>query len=458
MAVPPKPDTVTRVSSPEPSPLPFPATPPSSPVVPDLPPTTAPDAGHDANDAAHTGEPPAGATADYDSPVAPTAASNNNASHSNSSSNNASNNDASNISDASLTPLTPRRSPLVRAVAWLVVVALAFGSGATVALLWLHQPPAPTPVVAPAGSTLDVPALLESVGPAVVSVRSAEGRYGGTGTGVVLDDGLVLTNAHVVGLATSAEVVFTGGVSRPARLVGSFPSEDVAVLQVDQLPPGVRTARLGSSEQLRVGDPVVAIGNALGLGETPTVTSGIVSAKARSLQVPGGPKLNNLLQTDAAINPGNSGGPLVNAFGEVVGINTAIVADAQNIGFAIPIDGVVPLVDDIRAGGGSVRADRPFLGVAASPVAEVPASQRPAGAPAAALVVTGVVPDSPAAGVLNTGDVLVAVNGRAVADMDALTEALTQAGTTAPVDLTLVRDGREVTVSVQLVTRDQFNN
>ena len=152
--------------------------------------------------------------------------------------------------------------------------------------------------------------------------------------------------------------------STTASLVGSLPDDDLAVIRVDGVDDLV-PAELGSSDDLQVGEPVIAIGNALNLGGQPSVTQGIVSAKDRSIEAPGSPasvSLDNLIQTDAAINPGNSGGPLVDAAGQVVGINTAIIDDSQNIGFAIAIDLVKPLIEDLRNGGGEITPDTALLG------------------------------------------------------------------------------------------------
>ncbi len=208
---------------------------------------------------------------------------------------------------------------------------------------------------------IDVLAVLGRVEPSVVAIQTESDLTdgaAGAGTGIVLTEtGLVLTNAHVVGGLPDIQVGIFDGTSAEAELVGSFPEEDIALIQVkgrdDMIP-----AELGSSDGLQVGQEVVAIGNALNLGGRPTVTLGIVSALNRGLAAEG-ISLDGLIQTDAAINPGNSGGPLVNAAGQVVGVNTAIIGDAQNIGFAIAIDQVKPLIEEIRAGGGEVRGAVP---------------------------------------------------------------------------------------------------
>jgi S1-C subfamily serine protease len=203
------------------------------------------------------------------------------------------------------------------------------------------------PVAATTGG-IDVAAVVAAVQPSTVSITtSAEVSRGpftqyaeGAGTGIVLDTaGHILTNAHVVAGA-DAVTVHVNGEDRSAEVLGGSLADDIAVLQLDD-PTGVVPATTASAAPA-VGDPVVAIGNALALEGGPTVTQGIVSALGRSIDTEQG-HLDGLLQTDAAISSGNSGGPLANAAGEVVGINTAVASSssmqqASNIGFVIPID------------------------------------------------------------------------------------------------------------------------
>ncbi len=210
------------------------------------------------------------------------------------------------------------------------------------------------------GETLDVAAVLDRVQQSVVSVDTEvitrrgpfSDRASGAGTGLVLDDdGYILTNAHVVADATSITVTLSGeDEARDAELVAADPDADLAVLRVDDT-DGLVAAPLGSSDSVHVGDQVVAIGNALALEGGMTVTQGIVSAVDRSIETDEG-SLDGLIQTDAAISSGNSGGPLVNAAGEVVGINTAVASDspgvtASNVGFAISIDSARTVVDQV---------------------------------------------------------------------------------------------------------------
>lgn len=180
--------------------------------------------------------------------------------------------------------------------------------------------------------------------PSVVSVETRRG----SGSGFVIDgSGHVLTNAHVVGLSTSATVVLNDGRRLSATVVGEDEDEDLAVLRVGDA-SGLTPARLGRSSELAVGDQVLAIGSPLGLSGT--VTAGIVSALDREVGL-GGSSKRTAVQTDASINPGNSGGPLVNARGEVVGVNTAIATSRGGgnigIGFAIPIDRAAPIAESI---------------------------------------------------------------------------------------------------------------
>ena len=230
-------------------------------------------------------------------------------------------------------------------------------------------PSAPTPA-----GVLDIQAVLTKVQPSVVSIEGSfgNGEFGGSaGTGVILsEDGLILTNAHVIADLSSIEVRFSDGTTAAATTVGSIPSEDLALIQatgVSDLIP----AELGSSADLRVGDDVVAIGNALNLGGEPTVTKGIVSAKNRVLTVDeSGETLTGLIQTDAAINPGNSGGPLVNSAGQVIGINTAGFL-VDNVSFAIAIDVAQPIIEEIKGGAGEISADDAVLGAVGSNVSDL---------------------------------------------------------------------------------------
>ena len=294
---------------------------------------------------------------------------------------------------------------------------------------------APTPT-APAGP-LDVKAVLAKVEPAVVSVtatvRGARGFGSGqdAGTGMILTpDGKVLTNAHVVAGGTSIQVSIPGQSSHAAHVLGVDAPDDVAVLQIEGV-SNLPTVTIGSSAALQVGDPVVAVGNALGLDGGPTVTTGIVSALNRQIDAENGP-LNGLVQTDAPINPGNSGGPLLNAVGQVIGMNTAVAGNAQNIGFAIAVDKITPLLPKLESGeSSSAVASTGYLGVAtedANPGAGI--VQVASGSPASA------------AG-LRVGDVITSIDGQPVSSASALVDGVR---THKPGDkVTLQVSGRKVT-------------
>ncbi len=330
------------------------------------------------------------------------------------------------------------------------------------------RPPtlASTPVTSPGGAAarIDILAVLNRIEPSVVSVLTkseiVDGQAG-AGTGIVLTaDGLVLTNAHVVAGLPSISVGLFDGSEAAASLVGSFPDKDVALIQIEGRSDLV-PAELGSSDALQVGEEVIAIGNALNLGGSPTVTQGIVSALGRRLEAPASGNqpaisLEGLIQTDAAINPGNSGGPLVNAAGQVVGINTAIIGDAQNIGFSIPIDKVKPLIEEIRAGGGSVRGDQAFLGVNTTDVAtESSTNLDQFGIDVSeGAFIQSVVPGSGAddAGV-QEGDVIVAVNGTPTPDSASVGAVIRGLEVDDVVTLTIVRDGEQTDIKATLGRR-----
>ena len=221
---------------------------------------------------------------------------------------------------------------------------------------------------------LDVKAVLAAVAPTVVQIEieTDDGVFGGgQGTGFIISsDGQVVTNAHVVENATDIKVMLYDGTIKSAELVQQDPTRDLAVLKIEG--ENLPAARLGSSAEVEVGDEVLAIGNALGLGDTPTVTTGIVSALERELQLTGS-RLTRLIQTDAAINPGNSGGPLVNASGEVIGVNTAIAGNAEGIGFAISIDHARPVIETLQTG---EVPKRPLLGVSIIDVEDLDETSR----------------------------------------------------------------------------------
>jgi serine protease Do len=212
--------------------------------------------------------------------------------------------------------------------------------------------------------------VVDQVNPAVVSIVVGTVSYNwfmqpvpseSAGSGVIIDtEGYIITNNHVVEDGTSITVSLTDGRSFDATIVGTDPSTDLAVIKIngDNLP----TASFGNSSTLRVGEWVVAIGNALALEGGPTVTVGVVSAMGRTIEVDSETTLYDLIQTDAAINPGNSGGPLINLDGEVIGINTAKVSavDVSGVGFAISSNSALPVIDELITKG---YVSRPYMGI-----------------------------------------------------------------------------------------------
>jgi serine protease Do len=264
------------------------------------------------------------------------------------------------------------------------------------------------------------------------------------GTGfIVSPDGYVVTNNHVVAGGGQIIVRLDRGTEHQARVVGTDPATDVALLKVEA--SGWPALPLGDSDKLQVAEPVMAIGNPFGLDQT--VTTGIVSAKERFI---GAGRYDDFIQTDASINPGNSGGPLIDARGAVVGINTAIFSQtggSVGIGFAIPINLAKTVLMQLRERGTVVRG---WLGVAVDRLS--PADAQATGVPdARGVKIVEVMANSPAerAG-LRKGDIIVAVNDQPVGGPSDLTRriASTPPGTRTP--LTVVRDGGQKTIQVEL--------
>jgi serine protease Do len=292
-----------------------------------------------------------------------------------------------------------------------------------------------------------VPAILAKVEPGVVSVHTNLGA----GTGMILTaSGQILTNYHVVQGASSIKVtLFNETTARTATLKGYDQANDVAVLQIPGA-TGLPTVQLGNSDSVQVGDDVVAVGNALNLVGGPTVTAGIISAKGRTVD-PSAPQ--NLLQTDAAINPGNSGGPLVNANGQVVGMNTLVIQQAnsqeaaQNLGFAIPINTIKPLVPDLARG---IQRTPGYLGVGV--VTLTPDIAQRFGITAAQ---GAVIQDLPATGPaaqagLQQSDVITSFDGQAVASDSGLVQLIHNHKPGDRIQIGYVRGATKGTVTVTL--------
>ncbi len=292
--------------------------------------------------------------------------------------------------------------------------------------------------------------VVERVSPSVVrlDIRHGDGRRGGAGSGVIVSpDGLILTNSHVVQGAKRAEVSTLDGRLLSARVLGDDPDTDLALVRVDEnttLP----AASVGDSKKLRPGEIAIAIGNPLGFEAS--VTAGIISALGRSLRAKSGRVIDDVIQTDAALNPGNSGGPLVSSRGEVVGINTAMIAGAQGICFAVAANTARFVLGEIIRHG---RVRRARLGIGGGTVALPRRIALRLGLDqATGAVVTSVDQDGPAseAGIL-TGDIVLAVDGAPVSGADDLVRLLDsdKIGRTIPLDILRRSEKRRFWVALQ---------
>jgi S1-C subfamily serine protease len=321
----------------------------------------------------------------------------------------------------------------------------------------------PQPLVGPS-AIVDV---ATKVSPAVVTIVSAGTNQSqipldipqeGIGSGVIFDaNGWILTNKHVVAGSGTLTVRLNDGRSFDGTIYGIDTLTDLAIVKVDAT--GLPTAAIGDSSSIQVGQLAIAIGSPLGT-YTNSVTSGIISALGRTIQVEGG-QINNLIQTDTAINPGNSGGPLLDAAGNVIGINTAIAQGGEGIGFAIQINIARPIMEQAVAG---EQLARPWIGVRYQMIdlelkqaENLPVDQGAwisGGQNAAGQAQEAVVPGSPAdqAGI-RAADIVVSVEGISIDATHPLDAVLTQFAPGKTVTIELLRDGQTVTVELTLGTR-----
>ena len=334
----------------------------------------------------------------------------------------------------------------------LFFVAGAVSVGAVIGVLALTgtfddeaEPPArttTTPRATPAapGAALDVAQLYESVSAGVVFVQAGAGQGQASGSGFVIDDeGRIITNQHVVDGSNEFRVRF-GEAGEPveAELLGDDPAVDLALLKVDPGDAELEPLELGASENLRPGDPAIAIGSPFGLEGT--VTAGIVSALGRTIQAPNGFSISGAIQTDAAINPGNSGGPLLDEQGRVIGVNSQIRTGGGNantgVGFAVPVDEIKRSLPALEKGEDPERA---FLGVSSG------------AAPEGGAEVGGVIADGPAdrAG-LREGDLIVEIADRPVRDPDDVSALVNSRRPGDEVRVVVERGGERRTLTVTL--------
>jgi Do/DeqQ family serine protease len=273
----------------------------------------------------------------------------------------------------------------------------------------------------------------------------------GTGSGfIVSSDGIILTNSHVVDGADSVSVVLKDGRTFQGKVMGIDSITDMAVvkIQAENLP----TVTFGDSDNLQIGEWAIAIGNPLGLDNT--VTTGIISATGRSSsQIGVGDKRIDFIQTDAAINPGNSGGPLLNANGEVIGINTAIIQRAQGLGFAIPINTARNIAEQLIAKG---RVDHPFLGIRMASLTpevkqQLKTTQNLDLGDREGVLIIEVLPNSPAAKAgLRGGDVITMINNQPIKSADQVQQTVEKTQVGASLPLTLYRQDQIMNLNVQV--------
>ncbi len=333
---------------------------------------------------------------------------------------------------------------------------------------------APSPVADPTGVRAPVPAPVDQnsaiiavaakVSPAVVTIDAVAGANTsdplslpseGIGSGIIFDaNGWILTNRHVVSGSDQLTVKLKDGRELKGTVYGIDTLTDLAIVKVDAT--GLPTAAIGDSSSLKVGQLAIAIGSPLGT-YTNTVTSGIISAMGRSIQVSGG-QINNLIQTDTAINPGNSGGPLLDANGTVIGINTAIAANAPGIGFAIPVNIARPIMQQALAG---QKLARPWIGVRYVPIdlqvqkaESLPVDHGAYVSAGANATDSAVVSGSPAdqAGI-KAGDIIVTIEGTPVDGQHPLDDILSQFAPGKTVTLGILRGGQSLTLQLTLGTR-----
>ncbi|KXG76111.1 serine protease HtrA [Thermotalea metallivorans] len=274
-------------------------------------------------------------------------------------------------------------------------------------------------------------------------------RSSNVGTGVVVDaKGYILTNSHVVnnGNVEVVNVLLHDGTSKEAKILWNDPNIDLAVLKVD----GVKLvpADLGDSDKLEVGEIAIAIGNPLGMQFERTVTSGIISGLGRSIGVGYNETIENLIQTDASINPGNSGGPLLNAKGEVIGINTAKIQSGEGLGFAIPINMAKPIVDQFIEKG---EFRKVYLGIKGVNVDVFEKSMGTKLSVEKGVYVVEVSKNSPASRAdLRSGDIIVAIEDKEIASMSQLVRNLYQYRPGDKIVLKVMRNGEKISLKVEL--------
>jgi serine protease Do len=298
--------------------------------------------------------------------------------------------------------------------------------------------------------TLNDPLFKQFFGSQMPNIPSEQIQKGMGSGFVVSSDGLILTNAHVVEGSDRVKVTLKDGKSYPGKVLGTDSLTDVAVIKIkaESLPQ----VTFADSDNLQPGEWAIAIGNPLGLDNT--VTTGIVSATGRSsAQVGVADKRVSFIQTDAAINPGNSGGPLLNDRGEVIGINTAIIQNAQGLGFAIPVNTASDIAEELIDKG---KADHPFLGIQMAQITpelkqELKSQKNFAVGATEGILIVEVVPNSPAAHAgLKSGDVIQAIDDQKITTADQIQQALEKTDVGHKLNLGLIRNDRQLDLEVKV--------
>ncbi|TFG64723.1 MAG: trypsin-like serine protease [Spirochaetales bacterium] len=285
--------------------------------------------------------------------------------------------------------------------------------------------------------------VVDTIGPAVVYIRTT-GKKEGSGSGVIITpDGFILTNHHVVEDARSLDITLTDERILRADLIGSDPATDLAVIRISDTKAPY--APLGNSDNLKVGQLVIALGNPLGFQNT--VSAGVVSALGRSLRATSGRLIENVIQTDTALNPGNSGGPLVDSRGFVIGINTAMIYMAQGLSFAVPVNTARYVVSELIRHG---RVRRAHLGISAASRPISRKAQRVLKQKAPSLIeIMELEKQGPAASAgLIKGDFIYAVNGESVSGMDDLYHYLAKFPPGTTFTLSIIRLGKEREITI----------
>ncbi|TDE91709.1 PDZ domain-containing protein [Occultella glacieicola] len=357
---------------------------------------------------------------------------------------------------------TAKRPRTWLAVTAAAVLAAGLASGGTAALLQngsgpgtLTQADAPVTVPVSADGSPDWEAVAAQVRPSVVAITFSSSAGSGAGSGVIIDSaGLILTNNHVVADAQSLTVTLSDGRLYEARIVGTDPTTDLAVIELTDPPSDLEAATLGTSDDLAVGESVMAVGNPLGLDST--VTTGIISALDRPVSASGGQAqdtvVTNAIQIDAAVNPGNSGGPLFDESGRVIGITSSIATLSQSsgsigLGFAIPVDLATNVADQLIENG---SAEHAYLGVSLTDDTATADGVTRAGA-----AVAQVGEGTPAAEAgLREGDVIVQIDDHATGGAESLTGWVRTYNSGDTVTLTVIRGGESVEVEVTLASRE----